>query len=128
MQFATMYMAVWCGSSMLRLPVLDDFVNFVLNVYSSPSAIELLERKRRDAPYVTDMALWYLFVARSERAAEWHADLRGFPKTKRWRFCDGQAAGFDHMHGHKRSPLGLSVHFQGETKGDIRGFLASHSK
>ena len=128
MQFATMYMAVWAGSSLLRLPVLDEFLHFVLNVYSSPSAIELLERKKRDAPFICDMSLWYLFVARSERAAEWRGNVGRLPKTKRWRFCDGQAVGFDHMHGHKRSPLGLSVHFQGETKGDIRGFLASHSK
>ena len=33
MRFSTLYWAVWAGSSMLRLRVLDDFLRFVLNDY-----------------------------------------------------------------------------------------------
>ena len=36
MRFSTLYWAVWAGSSMLRLRVLDDFLRFVLNVYEVP--------------------------------------------------------------------------------------------
>ena len=91
--------------------------------------MELLEWKRREAPYVCDMSLWYLFVARSERADEWGGRVDALPETKRWHFCDSQALGFDHMHGHKRAATGdeASVHFQGDAKGDISGFIAARS-
>ena len=126
MQAATMYWAVWAGTAFLKAAVLDDFIQFTLKVYSSDSSMKLLEKKKAEAPYVCDMTLWYLFVAKAEMAAQWGFDASSLPETKRWHFCDSQALGFDHQHGHTRNNgQGLrSIHFQGELKADIGPFLA----
>ena len=127
MQAATMYWAVWAGAAFLKAAVLDDFIQFTLKVYSSDSSMKLLEKKKAEAPYVCDMTLWYLFVAKAEMAAQWGFDTSSLPETKQWHFCDSQALGFDHQHGHTRNKgQGLrSLHFQGGSKADIASFLAA---
>lgn len=134
--------AVWMGSSVLHVDVLEDFCRFVVTAYQQELVLQLLSQKFQESPFVCDMTLWYLYVLSADTE---FARFNGVPTnvtlpiTKPRSFMDGESKWqLDNMHGHcKRGfsfhkntctakigtqPLN-SLHFQGDRKNDSFRFV-----
>lgn len=59
----------WAGTSLITAAALDAFLDFATRIYSSEkdaNFVAVLERKRREHPFVCDMTQWYLFAAAAD--------------------------------------------------------------
>lgn len=115
---------VFAGTSVLKRAVLDDFTQFVIELYQG-DYIKWLELKRDNWPYVCDMSLWYLFAGASDGKLRmnWGWPNPNLPKTSQHRICDILELGFSHVGGYTKDvnriiPTHRSIHFQGGRKDD----------
>ena len=145
MTFAAHQWAVSGHSSVLRRDVLAGFCAFTLDVYRAPSSNVtntvaarvrefLVEHRTGEHGFVSDMTLWWWFIALSSKwGDEWGAvdalrrlkvvDLPPLAQRRRFTFCDGQELGFDHKRGFRGDWSNLkTLHFQGETKHQLSRF------
>ena len=145
MTFEAHQWAVSGHSSVLRRDVLKGFCDFTLQVYKAPpsnvtntvaSRVRefLVEHRTGEHGFVSDMTLWWWFIALTSKwGDEWGAvpalrklkvvDLPSLKQRRKWTFCDGQDLGFDHKRGFRRDWSHLkTLHFQGQTKHELFKF------
>ena len=63
-KWTDMLWVAWAGTSILQKSMLIDFLEWAPNMYM-PKPFQLLETKFTKQPYICDMNLWYLFLAKN---------------------------------------------------------------
>ena len=127
---------VWAGTSILSLPVLENFVSFTIQLYTQSRFVELiLTRSTLNHMPFTDMAVWYLFSAASMPAfrGKWHVHA-GLPAVPHAQICDAESLSIwfnyqiSDIDDDCSGQIWRTIHFQGERKSRMAPFFSKMSR